>query len=302
MKKTGKSTKKILPKSVDNNKYQNWSGDMVYFILFSDYLDQNYKNVYISKYKLLQVVDEPSLKFDYLNQISLFDSIKIYDIIKEFENTDKEFIIYSIIIIFPLGGGHQNSLIINKKTLEAELFEPYGDIDEIIKDNFAKDKIYKEIYDNTQQYFNSRIYHNNIENFIDKLNKKIKLFKPVDFLPQKGFQSIEENFCNQNNYKINTDTGFCVAWTMYFIEYRIKYPNKPRNYIVNKIMKKVKEGKTDKYVCKLIRDYTSFLLKLYNDKSFFDKVRLNWSAKKYNYLVRSAIIGAFIMLGASSFK
>jgi hypothetical protein len=142
--------------------------------------------------------------------------------------------------------------------------------------------------------FNYNNYLNNIKGFLNELNPKIKFFKPANFLPKKGLQAIEEENCDKTKYLVNTNIGFCVAWTMYFIEQRIKNPTKSRKFLIDTILKKVKQGKTSTYVCELIRDYSSFIMKLHTNKSFFDRVKTHWSAKKYYYLLQIAINSMYI--------
>jgi hypothetical protein len=263
---------------------KNWDGDFIWFILFSDYLNTKYKNVTISKYRLVQLFNE-NLQFGYLNTFTFTNSLNIKLILEEFKNCDKEFIIYST-GINNNAGGHQNAVIINKKTLEAELFEPYGDYMETLKNLFKQFPDFGKYYNNDPtNLFNYNNYLNNIKGFLKELNPKIKFFKPVDFLPKKGLQAIEEDHCDKTKFLVNTNIGFCVAWTMYFIEQRIKNPSKSRKFIIDNILKKVKEGKTTSYVCELIRDYSSFIIKLHTNKSFFDRVKTHWSAKKYIYLL-----------------
>lgn len=263
---------------------KNWDGDFIWFILFNDYLNHKYKNVMISKYRLVQLFNEP-LQIGYLNTFTFSNSINIKLLLEEFKNCDKEFMIYST-SINNNAGGHQNAILINIKTLEAELFEPYGDYMETLQNLFKKFPDFGKYYNNdATNLFNYNNYLNNIKNFLNELNPKIKFFKPVDFLPKKGLQAIEEEQCDKSNYLVNTNIGFCVAWTMYFLEQRIKYPSKSRKFAIDVILKKVKQGKTSSYVCELIRDYSSFIMKLYTKKSFLDKIKTHWSAKKYIYLV-----------------
>lgn len=275
----------LKPIKDSGKSVKNWDGDFIWFILFNDYLNSKYKNVTVSKYRLVQVFNSP-LQFGYLNTFTFTNSLNIKLLLEEFKNCDKEFIIYST-VINNNAGGHQNAVLINTKTLEAELFEPYGDYNSTIKNLFSKYPEFAKMYNNDPvNLFNYNNYLNNIKGFLNELNPKIKFFKPVDFLPKKSLQEIEENECDKTKFLVNTNIGFCVAWTMYFIEQRIKYPSKSRKFVVDTILKKVKEGKTTSYVCELIRNYSSFIMKLYTNKSFLDRIKTHWSAKKYVYLVQ----------------
>ncbi len=280
--KSSKYLKKQFFKKIDNptTKNINWSGDVSYFILFKDYIQKTYDNAEISKYKIHYFVNSDNIEIKLLDTFELYRKFQDDAIKEEYDNCKKRFIIYSCILVSASNSGHANTLIIDRKKNEAELFEPYGNLKKIIQ-QFTKDP---------DNYLNIDKFYSLLESLTKKINKKMKFYKPVDFLPDKSFQGIEESECkNLNNmYFVNTNIGFCLVWTMYFIEYRIKYQNKPRNYIIKIIMKKVNEGKINKYVCELIRNYSEFIMKIYNNKTFLEKLKFNWSLKKYIYLFKSS--------------
>lgn len=258
--------------------------DLSYFTLFFEYLNTKYSNFYLSNY-ILTFYDNKSLNYIKYKPVDLLvnklDLNKLPNIfINEYNmNKHKRFLIYPILISFFTDSPHQNAIIIDTKKNEVEIFEPYGNIIEKIK-NDNKLKI------NPETIFDQDVYNKLIKTFSQNLlNKKVKIFPATSFLPNKGLQEIEEKTCKKENYVINTPIGFCTAWTMWFIEMRIKYPDKPRNYFIKKIIKHVNNGETEEYVCLLIRNYSVFLNKLYSDLPFNKRIHFNLQHKYKYYML-----------------
>lgn len=283
MSKTETDIKKVIKKDVDIQnikKKENWGGELMYWILFLEYLDKEYTQFYLAKYTLeYNTIDNVLYYRKLIPTIDLLHTklnfTKLQEpILNEYtSNIDKRFIIFSLSLTGIIG--HQNALLIDTKKMEAEIFEPYGDINKVhgVKvDILNKEKFYESI-----------------KNFLKALSpdKKIKLFSPENFLPPKSLQEIEETECIKDVYKVDTDIGFCVAWTMFYLEHRIKNPNKNRNDIIKYIMAKVKKGKTDKYICQLIRKYSLFLINLYKSKSFKERLKTNLIFKWKYYLLKT---------------
>lgn len=272
--KSKSNTKKQIYKSNINVKYiqkQEFQPTVSYYTLFFEYLNKHYKNFYLSKC-ILTYTNNSELGYMSYNPLDIVSTKLNLDqlpnkIKEEYSlNKDKRFIIYPVGIRF-WEAQHQNAIIIDTNKMEVEIFEPYGNIREKIKNDII-------LFDNI-------FYYDLIKRFTQKLlNKKVKLFQPSSFLPRKSLQYIEEEGCKKENYLINTPVGFCSAWTMWFIEMRIKFPDKPRNYFINKIMKHVKKGEIEDYVCLLIRNYSVFLSKLYNDLPLYKRIQFNM---KYKY-------------------
>lgn len=297
------NTKKQIYKSnIDPQKItkQEFKVELSYFTLFFEYLNKNYKNFYLSKY-CLTFNNNTYLGYMKYNPLDIvpskLDFEKLPSKIKEEfnDNKTKRFVVYPMI----LSNGnsfHQNSIIIDTKKMEVEIFEPYGDLIEKIK-NDNKLKL------NNNVIFERETYHNLIKKFSQTLtnNKKIKLFPPTSFLPKTGLQQIEEASCKKENYLVNTPIGFCVAWTMWFIEMRIKYPDKPRNYFINKIINHVNKGETEDYVCLLIRNYSAFLNKLYSNLPLHKRIHFNIQHKFKHYLLKTFQNLILVSLGYAYF-
>lgn len=150
-------------------------------------------------------------------------------------------------IVFPFGFtcknnmGHAGICVYDKETKALERFEPYGkskrdctnpiDIDIKIKNLFQ---------DNLGDDFINEYY------------------EPLDFIPTKGFQSLQEDegdFKKKN--KGDPDGGFCAAWVAWYAELRIQNPNKDRKRLVEIALKRLRNS--DRSMTKYIRDYSASL-------------------------------------------
>ncbi len=297
--KSKNETKKQIYKSNINMK-QDFRVDLSYFTLFFEYLNKHYKNFHLSKYSLTFNNNNYLGYIKYNPRDIIPTKIDIRNlpnkIKEEFnDNKTKRFIVYPMI----LSNGmtlHQNAIIIDTKKMEVEIFEPYGDLIEKIK-NDTKLKV------NGNIIFEQQMYHNLIKTFSQELlnNKRVKLFPPTSFLPKIGLQQIEELKCKKENYLVNTSIGFCVAWTMWFIEMRIKFPDKPRNYFIDKIIKRVNKGEIEEYVCLLIRNYSAFLNKLYSDLPLNKRInfKIQYMYKHYVFKIFQQLF--FASLGYAYF-
>ena len=54
-----------------------------------------------------------------------------------------------------------------------------------------------------------------------------------------------------------------MAWTMFYIEQRVLNPNKTRSEISKKIFDRIEKGQSKNYVCRLIGDYSRYLLETF---------------------------------------
>lgn len=106
---------------------------------------------------------------------------------------------------------HSNILIImkNHDTYEIERFEPYGG--------------------NTNSY-DEKFLDNILKSYFEKMFGKVKYFVPSSFCPKGIFQSKEKitNFLDPE--------GFCVAWSLWYLNNRLQYPDLSREQVVKKFV------------------------------------------------------------------
>lgn len=296
---------KGISKYKSQEKFE-WQGFYRYYgYFFSLYLNNKYNNVCMKP--------GLNLRFNFYDNNIEFNfegtqdkSNVFFEFIKECK---KRFIVIPITI-----NVHQNVLIYDTVLKEVELFDPYGEtiIDETLKlyvDPFTQRII--------KRSFNQ--YYMKLEKLFKKIDKKIKFFKPVSFFPKdKEFQTFEINMCPKENFKINS-WGFCVVWSFWYTENRVRYPNKSRSELVKTLLDlfhrdinvikksaiKIKVNSASKSdeksvvlqkdvnlhlpICKIIRGYASFLQNIDKDLSYLDKLKLDIKVHKDIYYARAKL-------------
>jgi hypothetical protein len=153
-------------------------------------------------------------------------------------------------MIIPIGidigsFSHANYLIIDIENMEIERFEPHG--------AFAP----------TDLNYDPDLLDMFISNYIAESGLIFKYFKPSDFLPKIGFQTIEINEL-KSDY-IGDPNGFCALWCIWWADMRISNPNIPRKKLEKQLNKELINGKYS--YKKLIRDYSQYIVNI-RDKIF----------------------------------
>jgi len=125
---------------------------------------------------------------------------------------------------------HANLLIYDFKNKTVERFEPYGNI---IGTNTAIDNILEE--DLTW-------------------NTGLRYIRPKEYLPFASFQMIsDEN--NADYQKAGDFGGFCLAWSIWYLENRLMNPDIEQSVLVKKLIKKL--GSLDIKFIEYIRNYAN---------------------------------------------
>ena len=200
-----------------------WKGDpMIASIFLNEYL-----------YKLPGVCDNKKYNtyllifgYDGSMAIRIKDSVKavniqemtshLKEVIEYSECSTKRFFIIPINIIYSFGG-HANTLIYDSKNKSIDHFEPYGS------------------HENLHIIMPYSYIRRNIKSVCKNLN--IKYNSPHETCPRFGPQLLESLKCPlvrliKNNFK--TDIGFCLAWSLYYVELRIKNPDIKSNELIKK--------------------------------------------------------------------
>jgi ankyrin repeat protein len=178
-------------------------------------LDKYYKNLGIIK----NTVDFLNFEIIWLYQ-DIFYPIGLNDVINQFKNSNKNF------LIIPLGieldnGAHANIIIIDKQLMTIERYEPNG---ADAPPNFN---------------YNNILLDNILENYFREYFNKFKYLKPKDFLPKIGFQSLE-NAELYKTRKLGDPGGFCAVWCIWYALNRIKYSEIKQYKLVNILINKIK--------------------------------------------------------------
>ncbi len=176
-----------------------------------------------------------------------FDIQWIYQKIFYPDNFDKLLATDKRITIIPLAielklGSHANYLIYDKKLNEMERFEPAGSTYPY-KFNYNPD-----VLDNILEAYFTVIY-----------GKSFKYFKPSDYLPKIGFQSIDR-YENNNYKKIGDPGGFCALWCIWYADMRISNIHLSRNSLVDKLMEHFKQYNIS--IKNMIRNYSTEIIKM----------------------------------------
>lgn len=281
----------------------DWVGYHRYYgYFFIDYLNQKYDNVCAKRglglhYSQVLEINQSGKNFSPFKPSKDLD--EVYSV---FTNCKKRF------IVIPVGFlQHQNILIYDTQLNEFELFDSYGStVDKVFIDaystgfNITRKKAEKLFID----YYSG--YINNLKLFCEKVQKGSKFFTPVSFFPEgKDFQELEIKSCPSENFKINS-WGFCVVWSFWYAENRLKYPNKTREKIISEIMDLFESGKADNVICRTIRGYTVFLTKLDKDKKFYERYGLHYYLYRDIYgrlaAALTATIASYAFLFYSAYK
>ena len=169
-----------------------------------------------------------------------------YNMTDDIENTindGKQIIILRINIISQIL--HANILIIDSHNKRIIRFEPQGGITNNNKLDEIISKQFKSV-----NYFKNYTY-----------------FKPSDYMPINGFQSLSQE---TNNILVRKGdiSGFCVAWCLWFTEFYIQNFNNissDNNFtnIVPKVIKKIINS--GNLITEYIRNYANHLHKKYVD-------------------------------------
>ena len=150
-------------------------------------------------------------------------------------------------IVFPFGFtcsnnlGHAGICIYDKETKSLERFEPYGKSKRDCTNPFDIDKKLKKL-------------------FQDNLGKDfiINYYTPLDFMPKKSFQSLQEDEGDfAKKVKGDPEGGFCAAWVSWYAELRIENPNKDRKRLVKIALEHLQNN--NQTMTSYIRGYSSTL-------------------------------------------
>jgi ankyrin repeat protein len=189
-------------------------------------------------YKKIGIVTDT--KCEFLNFEVVWVYQKMY-LSTDFEKNFKKCInsVDKRLIIIPLGiqmrgGNHANYLIYDKQTKELERFEPYG-----------SSPPYKFDY-------NPQLLDTMLERSFSNVEKDIKMIRPKDYLPKIGFQYFDAVESKTRN--IGDPSGFCALWSIWWVDYRLTYPDIKRDKLVKQILHQIKTKNTP--FKNTIRDYS----------------------------------------------
>ena len=237
------------PKDILLKKHKN---DCVPFTHF--YSVDPYNDLALIYHCYLNNRNNPVYRIIYPSNILTFE---FFDDINKCIN--KRFVIVPLSISPPsdcnVSYSHANILIFDNKQKTVERFETYGN---------------KKFRD--QKYYDS--FDNKFEKLVKK-HLKYKYLRPKDICPIKGLQFIEELNIKKNIETIREDdpSGFCVAWSFWYADLRMTYPDIEQKKLQIKAIEII--NKNPITFRRFIRNYAQFILD--EKKNIYIKIK-----KKHN--------------------
>lgn len=126
---------------------------------------------------------------------------------------------------------HANTILIDKETGTVERFEPYGRLK--VPDSDIMDlEIARRLQSILGKWFAKR-------------GLKMTYLCPDDFLPDVGFQTMG-NDGDDRFRKLGDPGGYCLAWSLWWIESRINNPDLHPKELVDRLFKKILDKKIKK--------------------------------------------------------
>lgn len=181
-------------------------------------------------------------------------------IIKKGYGTAKR-IIYIKLTLIMEGGSHANIILIDTKKRTIERFDPYGET----------------------PYLNSNEMDDYFEMSFKKMHpiEDFKYIRPRDYFGGVGFQIISDD-SNIINRKLGDPLGYCLAWTLWYLEERLTNPDLEPSEIIKRGMQKINENNKQTKFIDFIRDYSKTLDDMKND--FMERVGIS-SDNIYNMIL-----------------
>ena len=212
-------------------------------------------------------------KLDFINSMILWSYQKIY-FPDYFDTALQKLINKNIsVIVIPIGiqtsqGAHTNILFWNLKNNTIDRFEPNGNNPPI---NFN---------------YNPDVLDNILLQKFKKFKKDIIYQSPKDYLPNIGFQMIE-NLESEKCKRIGDPNGFCTVWSIWYCYQKLLNLKISSNELVDQLINNIKlEGKSfknlirnfskniseyrDKHLKKVDLDINLWVLSNYTTKQFED--------------------------------
>lgn len=256
-----KNMSSVKNKNLKTKKKKRFNGTPYYNLVSMLYLQKKYPNicVVIPDYKKnIHSINHSDISIRYYEESNklLFPN----DFWKKFSKCK-----YKRFILFPFGysckeSGHANYMIYDNKKKTLERFEPYGKMVDI-------------------PYNQKDCFINDIDNMLIKeFSKKgllNKYYKPSSFIPDNGFQTIQENEDIMDDID---PEGYCSAWSLFYCDLRMTNPDISNEDIINYAIKYIddnKESFTD-----FIRTYADYLVSM-SDKLYSNYITSLKSKNKY---------------------
>lgn len=257
---------KLQREAQDWNDLYKVRGFLWYYYLAQKHKDVCNRTHYLQKPELvLYIQKEAENKLKFMESELLIDMMSYNILLKSINNKRYRFIFMMLSITSECPeiinrSGHANAILIDKENKTIERWEPYGFISESPRySKYIHDEITKHLTDK----FIDGVY---ITKYIDN-----------SYLTEKGFQHLQ---CLEK--EIPDDIGFCEAWSVWYLDQRLSYPDIPVKDLLEKMKKEILSNKSlSKFIAGYSKYITQFLDKNNFPVKFNEKViHLNKHLKK----------------------
>jgi hypothetical protein len=242
LKKLSKSSIDLVEKPFDSKLSGEWAATADKEEIFANtYIQKKFKDSLYTQpfvfFKIFYDIELQKTVFLLLDSSKITildleqDNSDIY--LKKYRETTKRFTFFPVSITELSETGdevlyHSISALYDKKFNKVEIFDSIGSNFKDFKKSFKK--LFSEIY-----------------------GTGVKTVYLVDRCA--AFGKLEYERCDKSLYKYKSE-GFCAIWTFWFLELRLANPNVPKEKLIEKALKRLKNK--DK-VCELLRGYAQFV-------------------------------------------
>jgi hypothetical protein len=273
----------ILMNHNPNIDFCTFTGDSIDILMGLIFLLKKHKNacslltkqfvenpILFDEYKKERIVSN----LDFLNIDIVWLNKKLYlpvdfnKLFKQCINSNKRFIIIPVGILL-VKGGHANYLLYDKTKKELERFEPHGS--------------------STPYGFNyePELLNNQLKLLMNSIDESIVYISPSEYLPKIAFQKFDAY--DQKCKKISDPDGFCAVWTVWYIDYRLKYKDIPRKDLVDSMLNQMKENNIS--FKNIIRNYSKNIFDLRDEVLIKTNTNINdWNNRNITIEQTNSII------------
>lgn len=236
--------------------------------IFMKYLGNKYKNLYIPKNKekidviiynnTIEYPDNLLIKYNNFAWIIIWNNKYNYYIhphLNKLINKNKnkyDYAICTLSLRLPNDGLHAAMILYDFKNNIVERFEPYGNTNYLDKE--IDDVLSKELTWNTG----------------------LKYYGPGRYFPVAGFQTLSDE-SNLLNQKLGDFGGYCLAWSLWYVEHRLNNTNVQPKILVRKTINRFNEMllKPNEYIRNYANDINKYRVKWLKEKGIPENIISN---------------------------
>ena len=176
---------------------------------------------------------------------------------------NKRFIYFRLTLLVNSQFNHANMIIFDKDKCILERFEPYGDLSLIDNDSMI-------------DTFLKNTIGSYLESYLIETNKKLRYIAPNDHENILSFQVLS-NENDMTNKKQGDPFGYCLAWSLWYLEMRLTNPDIDPIILVKELINKIIDNhlENNKKYNKATTKNTVFMDFIRNYSDLLDKEKNN---------------------------